>query len=318
MGRRASDLPRGLRPLPGIAKRGRGAARLRPPARADWRTHCWGSPSPPRSTRPCCCPIALIESWERGGRELARRGLVWFVGVLFAVHLPFLIAGPGGVRFSYWVQIKRGLEVESLGAGPCCSCSTGWAFGSTSCCATRRGRVRRTRSARSRRRSGRCPRSCSFAAVLLVCVAVPQAAGGALFSPSAAAGHGGSSPSARSSRRSSSTGSCRWCPVSASLASGHAPRGAVADPGVFVRFMTPGRDAHRGRRVRSLTWWVFARDVLVVALFARSQETAVGAQDPGGIQIAKPTDDDPRVAGSPQERPHLGSTSPPRTKPCAA
>lgn len=60
-------------------------------------------------------PIALIESWERGGRELARRGLVWFAGVLLLVHLPFAIAGPGGLRFSYWVQVKRGLEVESLG-----------------------------------------------------------------------------------------------------------------------------------------------------------------------------------------------------------
>ena len=60
-------------------------------------------------------PIALIESWERGGRDLARRGLVWFVGVLFLVHLPFAIAGPGGLRFSYWVQMRRGLEVESLG-----------------------------------------------------------------------------------------------------------------------------------------------------------------------------------------------------------
>ncbi|MGD0712617.1 MAG: glycosyltransferase 87 family protein [Gaiellaceae bacterium] len=60
-------------------------------------------------------PLALIESWERGGRDLARRGLVWFVGVLFLVHLPFAIAGPGGLRFSYWVQLKRGLEVESLG-----------------------------------------------------------------------------------------------------------------------------------------------------------------------------------------------------------
>jgi hypothetical protein len=60
-------------------------------------------------------PLALIESWQRGGRELARRGLYWFLGVLFLVHLPFAIAGPGGLRFSYWVQMKRGLEVESLG-----------------------------------------------------------------------------------------------------------------------------------------------------------------------------------------------------------
>jgi uncharacterized membrane protein len=62
-------------------------------------------------------PIALIESWERGGRELVRRGIIWFAGVLFLVHLPFAIAGPGGLRFSYWVQFKRGLEAESLGGG---------------------------------------------------------------------------------------------------------------------------------------------------------------------------------------------------------
>jgi len=60
-------------------------------------------------------PIALIESWERGGRELVKRGLVWFLGTVVLVHLPFAIAGPGGLRFSYWVQLKRGLEVESLG-----------------------------------------------------------------------------------------------------------------------------------------------------------------------------------------------------------
>lgn len=62
-------------------------------------------------------PLVLIESWERGGRNAVRRALAWFAGVLVLVHLPFAVMGPGGLRFSYWVQLKRGLEVESLGGG---------------------------------------------------------------------------------------------------------------------------------------------------------------------------------------------------------
>ena len=62
-------------------------------------------------------PLALIETWERGGKDALRRALAWFVGVLVLVHLPFAILGPGGLRFSYWEQLKRGLEVESLGGG---------------------------------------------------------------------------------------------------------------------------------------------------------------------------------------------------------
>lgn len=62
-------------------------------------------------------PLALIETWERGGRDAVQRALAWFAGVLVLVHLPFAVMGPGGLRFSYWVQLKRGLEVESLGGG---------------------------------------------------------------------------------------------------------------------------------------------------------------------------------------------------------
>ena len=62
-------------------------------------------------------PIVLIESWEQGGRDAIRRALAWFGGVLVLVHLPFAVMGPGGLRFSYWVQLRRGLESESLGGG---------------------------------------------------------------------------------------------------------------------------------------------------------------------------------------------------------
>jgi Glycosyltransferase family 87 len=60
-------------------------------------------------------PLALVEMWDRGGRAAVRRAAGWFLGVLVVVHLPFAVTGLGGLRFSYWVQIRRGLEVESLG-----------------------------------------------------------------------------------------------------------------------------------------------------------------------------------------------------------
>ncbi len=60
-------------------------------------------------------PLALVETWDRGGRDAVRRAVLWFAGVLALVHVPFAVMGPGGLRFSYWVQLKRGLEVESLG-----------------------------------------------------------------------------------------------------------------------------------------------------------------------------------------------------------
>jgi len=57
-------------------------------------------------------PVALLFV----PRACRLRGIAWFVGVFALVHLPFLALGPGGLRFSYTVQIKRGLELNSLGA----------------------------------------------------------------------------------------------------------------------------------------------------------------------------------------------------------
>jgi hypothetical protein len=56
-------------------------------------------------------PFVLLDARRR------REAIGWMAGVLVLLHLPFVLTGPGGVRFSYWLQIKRGLESESLGAG---------------------------------------------------------------------------------------------------------------------------------------------------------------------------------------------------------
>ncbi len=45
-----------------------------------------------------------------------RRALIWFAGVVVVAHLPFAILGPGGLRHSYVLQARRGLELNSLGA----------------------------------------------------------------------------------------------------------------------------------------------------------------------------------------------------------
>lgn len=56
-------------------------------------------------------PIALLYV----GPRLRRNAFVSFAGVLVIAHLPFVILGPGGLRFSYWQQAKRGLELNSIG-----------------------------------------------------------------------------------------------------------------------------------------------------------------------------------------------------------
>ena len=57
-------------------------------------------------------PVALLFV----PRACRWRGLAWFAGVFVLAHLPFLVLGPGGVRYAYTLQAKRGLELNSLGA----------------------------------------------------------------------------------------------------------------------------------------------------------------------------------------------------------
>jgi uncharacterized membrane protein len=48
-------------------------------------------------------------------QRLRRSALLSFAGVVVLAHLPFALLGPGGLRESYWLQAKRGLELNSLG-----------------------------------------------------------------------------------------------------------------------------------------------------------------------------------------------------------
>lgn len=56
-------------------------------------------------------PIALLYV----ARSERVRGLATYAAVLLLVHLPFLVTGPGGLRYAYTLQAKRGLELNSLG-----------------------------------------------------------------------------------------------------------------------------------------------------------------------------------------------------------
>ena len=56
-------------------------------------------------------PVAVLSI----DRALRRRALLTFLAVLVVAHLPFAVLGPGGLRYSYEVQARRGLELNSLG-----------------------------------------------------------------------------------------------------------------------------------------------------------------------------------------------------------
>jgi hypothetical protein len=61
-------------------------------------------------------PVAALYVARRWGRHMLRASLGWLAGVVVVANLPFVVLGPGGLRYSYWIQVKRGLELNSLGA----------------------------------------------------------------------------------------------------------------------------------------------------------------------------------------------------------
>ncbi|HET8607286.1 MAG TPA: glycosyltransferase 87 family protein [Gaiellaceae bacterium] len=62
-------------------------------------------------------PLAVAWVWRRRGRRDALVALAVFVAVLAACFVPFLVLGPHGVLDSLHRQLRRPLQIESLGAG---------------------------------------------------------------------------------------------------------------------------------------------------------------------------------------------------------
>lgn len=66
-------------------------------------------------------PAALVREWRRAGggragRVAAARSLAWFAAGGAVVTIPFLAVGAHGVGYSLYVQFRRAIQVESLGA----------------------------------------------------------------------------------------------------------------------------------------------------------------------------------------------------------
>jgi len=61
-------------------------------------------------------PLALIWVWRRRGRRVALQAFAACVAVVALVVGPFFVLAPGGVGYSTYLQLKRGLQMESLGA----------------------------------------------------------------------------------------------------------------------------------------------------------------------------------------------------------
>jgi hypothetical protein len=60
--------------------------------------------------------LALLYALRAYGRSSIRAALLAYVAAGVAAFAPFLVLGPGGLRYSLRVQFGRGLQLESLGA----------------------------------------------------------------------------------------------------------------------------------------------------------------------------------------------------------
>jgi uncharacterized membrane protein len=60
-------------------------------------------------------PALAVYVWRCHGAATFKRAAAAFVAVTLAILIPFAALGPGGVRFSFTIQLTRHLQTESLG-----------------------------------------------------------------------------------------------------------------------------------------------------------------------------------------------------------
>jgi Glycosyltransferase family 87 len=61
-------------------------------------------------------PAAAVWVWRTHGSRKMKQASIVFAATALLVILPFAIIGPGGLRYSFTVQLTRHLQIESLGA----------------------------------------------------------------------------------------------------------------------------------------------------------------------------------------------------------
>ena len=206
-------------------------------------------------------PLALIETWEHGGKDALRRALAWFGGVLVLVHLPFAILGPGGLRFSYWVQLKRGLEVESLGGGILLVLDRLGLYSVTL----------RDQAPGSRDAVGTVANAVAVLSSLAVVAAVLYVAwvylrGGRDRLLACAAAVTAFVAFSKVLSPQYVTWLVPLVPAAGLVASGVLVVALVLTRGEWDRFASPHGSTHQWGDV--LSWWIFARDLVLVSLFA--------------------------------------------------
>lgn len=76
-------------------------------------------------------PLAVAWAWRRRGRREALWATAVFAAVVLACFVPFLVLGPHGVLDSLHRQLRRPLQIESLGAGVLLAAHQAFGLGKT-------------------------------------------------------------------------------------------------------------------------------------------------------------------------------------------